>query len=774
MNYVLHLRVVGQLFLFVWAATVSFWGCGAGCSCAPKEKSRTSDDTADTESVRTESAGQTSTAPVDLVAIGRSIEFGKYQDAGQALQTHVLESDRTRYLGALLADKTSEFTQVLSLLGDGFSPSHSELGYRAALLKINALAKLERFDEAIHEANTLLDTHRLSKGDKRDLVEQIGDFHLQIKQYDKAVASFGDAARWSGPSRNARIVVKSARALLLDNQPEKAVSRLAALALDDGGARVMNDAYALLVEYHLVPDWSVEDRLKRLEALLNNKSWDEAAAEIEQLSTGANGKLAKELRWQRANMLFQRRGHYKDALEAFASVVKDGAPHGDQAAFLSARTLSRLDRDEEAIKAFDAYAKKTKNNSNRDMACFYAARLEYYLGRHGDALSHFEKLVGNGTRIKRSFLDGGTVRDAHFLAGMSAYLEKKYDSAMAHFVAGSRGSQSTTARLRNDYWHAASLFETDAQKGKTALESICAREPTNWYALFATIRLRDAEVETSLCSVFLTETASADAAEAFDLAHTAKLAAQATEPELSLEKMSSKAALYASMGLYRPAAEALHEAEVSKKVHAKEKDWTLHYLLLDAPQYAIRSASIGLNWKRYEEDTWSAMTAYPVPYLEMVAEQQKRHSLPPFLIYAIARKESLFDPFAVSYVGAMGMMQMMPATYETNRKRAGLPKLKEGALPGPADSIVAGGFELAHLLEIFDGNLPLAIMAYNGGSKAVERWISRSGDYPMDVFVEKAGFAQTRNYVRGVYQNLVRYSQLYQGPLPPLPRVVSN
>ena len=168
------------------------------------------------------------------------------------------------------------------------------------------------------------------------------------------------------------------------------------------------------------------------------------------------------------------------------------------------------------------------------------------------------------------------------------------------------------------------------------------------------------------------------------------------------------------------------------------------------------------------------MAAYPTPYATGARTVEAAHDLPSDLIFAIARKESLFDPHAVSWVGAMGMMQMMPKTYEANRKKAGLPALSEGELPGPVASIQAAGFELADLFEKFEGSLPLSIMAYNGGAAAVTRWISRSGGLTLDVFVEKVGFGQTRNYVRRVTQNLVRYRLLQGKPIPKLPLVVGK
>jgi len=65
-------------------------------------------------------------------------------------------------------------------------------------------------------------------------------------------------------------------------------------------------------------------------------------------------------------------------------------------------------------------------------------------------------------------------------------------------------------------------------------------------------------------------------------------------------------------------------------------------------------------------------------------------------------------------------------------------------------------------------------MAYNGGAAAVTRWLDRSGGLPLDVFVEKGGFAQTRNYVRRVYKNLIRYSLLAGDPLPEIPRTAGS
>lgn len=754
------------------------------------------------ESEKRQAGAKSADTDVDLVSVGRDVELGRYDEALAKLNGMVLRSDKTRYLAALAQFAKKNFTEVVSVLSADITYSHSELRFRAKKLLIDALEELGRCDEVIPIVAELIEQPGLAKSEQRDLLEKRGDCQLVTAKYDEAYASFDMAKKLAGPARSDSLRVKMGRALIGNERPDEAVEILAPLALHSNRKQILKDAYALLHENGLLPRWSTSEKMTRIEQLVANKSWDDALLAMNDLEKEtASPEVKKELRWQKARVLFNRRNHYAEAVEMLSKVVKDGGSHSDDAAFMSARALARMDRDEAAIVAFRAYAGKTANDRRAAEARFHAARLEYYLGKHRQALRNFQTLVGDGKHRRRNRLTGGSERDALFLAGMSAFLLKQYSEAGVFFDAASVGSGSREAVERNRYWSAVSLLTIDRDRGANGLRELCRSDSTSWYALFAGIRLHDAGLSTDGCSIVLPDIVPDDAKTGKEAGETTTDTVMKSEtksgndpgvtarehsrewensfpkktPEMPLSQISSRAALFASMGLFRPAAEALHAVDEAKKSPASRVDFILHYQQLDAPQYAIRNASAGLNWENTDtSDEWLAFTAYPTPYASLVREQETRHSLPPYLIYAIARKESLFDPHAVSYVGAMGMMQMMPTTYEANRKRAGLPELGDGALPTPAESIIAGGFELAQLLEQFEGNIPLAIMAYNGGSRAVKQWLNRSGEFSTDVFVEKAGFAQTRNYVRRVYQNLVRYSQLYHSPLPALPRHVAQ
>jgi soluble lytic murein transglycosylase-like protein len=102
------------------------------------------------------------------------------------------------------------------------------------------------------------------------------------------------------------------------------------------------------------------------------------------------------------------------------------------------------------------------------------------------------------------------------------------------------------------------------------------------------------------------------------------------------------------------------------------------------------------------------------PYKDEVIEAAREHKVDPALVYAVMRAESNYNPNAVSEKGAVGLMQIMP---DTGRRYG----LKEKELKVPGKNIRTGVQYLSELLAMFDGDLRLAIAAYNAGENAVIR-----------------------------------------------------
>ena len=133
----------------------------------------------------------------------------------------------------------------------------------------------------------------------------------------------------------------------------------------------------------------------------------------------------------------------------------------------------------------------------------------------------------------------------------------------------------------------------------------------------------------------------------------------------------------------------------------------------------------------------------------------------PALAHAIIRQESEFNPKAKSRAGAMGLMQLMPATARHVAKRNDLP-YRRHRLTNPAYNISLGTRYLAQMLERYDGSYVLAIASYNAGPGNVDKWIRRFGRPGNSVeqvinWIERIPFSETRNYVQRVMENLQIY-----------------
>ncbi len=142
--------------------------------------------------------------------------------------------------------------------------------------------------------------------------------------------------------------------------------------------------------------------------------------------------------------------------------------------------------------------------------------------------------------------------------------------------------------------------------------------------------------------------------------------------------------------------------------------------------------NLGPNFEKYDEVIWRAAEKYGVDYA---------------LVKAVIKAESNFDPMAVSRVGAKGLMQLMPAT-------ANMLQVNDSFHPG--ENIEGGVRYLRYLLNVYRGDLRLALAAYNAGEKAVYRY---RGIPP---------YQETRVYVQRVLRYFQEYSRGQQknGPFP--------
>ena len=120
------------------------------------------------------------------------------------------------------------------------------------------------------------------------------------------------------------------------------------------------------------------------------------------------------------------------------------------------------------------------------------------------------------------------------------------------------------------------------------------------------------------------------------------------------------------------------------------------------------------------------------------------YGVDPLLVEGVVLAESGGDPGAVSSAGAVGLMQLLP---ETARRRAAELGLQGHDLRDADDNIRLGTYHLARLLERFDGQVPLAVAAYNAGAGSAARWAQQAPHLSAEDLVDTLAFEETRRYV---------------------------
>lgn len=157
-----------------------------------------------------------------------------------------------------------------------------------------------------------------------------------------------------------------------------------------------------------------------------------------------------------------------------------------------------------------------------------------------------------------------------------------------------------------------------------------------------------------------------------------------------------------------------------------------------------------------------ARTYYPYRYRAVIEKNAEMHDIDPLLVAAVIRVESRFHPEAESGKGALGLMQIMPATAEWIAEQLGESGFAPEMLHDPEVNIRFGCWYLSSLSREFDGRLPVIIAAYNGGRGHVSRWLEDgtwSGEYDDR---SQIPFGETRHFLTRVWRTYRIYQYLYQ------------
>lgn len=160
------------------------------------------------------------------------------------------------------------------------------------------------------------------------------------------------------------------------------------------------------------------------------------------------------------------------------------------------------------------------------------------------------------------------------------------------------------------------------------------------------------------------------------------------------------------------------------------------------------------------EPAWYLQLRYPLEHEALIREEAAVHDLPPSLIAAVIYSESGFDEEAVSPAGAVGLMQLLPATARSIAEQTGERPVRRRELFDPTVNIDLGSWYLDAMRDKYDDHpqaLDLALAAYNAGQGNVDRWVRRT---PSGERVE-IPFPETRAYIQRVHRMQDAYRRGY-------------
>jgi soluble lytic murein transglycosylase len=161
-------------------------------------------------------------------------------------------------------------------------------------------------------------------------------------------------------------------------------------------------------------------------------------------------------------------------------------------------------------------------------------------------------------------------------------------------------------------------------------------------------------------------------------------------------------------------------------------------------------------------DCWEML--FPRPYWTDLKKYSVANGLDPFLVAALIRQESEFNPGAMSNANAYGLMQLLPATGRTVARGLKVRGFATGQLLSPNTNMQLGTRYFRDLVDRYNGRYEYALAAYNAGADRVDGWLANGPYRDPQEFVESIPFTETREYVQAIMRNASVYRKLYGTP----------
>ena len=502
----------------------------------------------------------------------------------------------------------------------------------------------------------------------------------------------------------------------------------------DGEARTM--VRSILSNPEVAETGSLKYHREEAALLLREGALAEANAEAEAgLAMAPEESVRAELVWVTARASKTEPERAKRAILEYLRI----APRGpDAAAALEALALIYW-HDEEYDPARATFGRLTTDFPASQLAPGAMLRI----GKIFEEERKFDSAREQYRKLAARYPNSEAAEEARFRGPWTLYLAHEYREAASGFMSARVHAKEATDRDMCDYWHARALEKAgDRENARALFAKLAQSTDSNYYPELASRRVAAAKADLPASSasdpVFNGTPAVSGAA------------------EFHMERLNTLRA----MGLKELEPDELKALEVSGADRSEMRRFVLAgFASADAWYDAIAAATRMEKIGQLDHAT-AERVRYPRAYWDLFQSASTQRALDPYLVLALSRQESLFNPKATSVSNARGLMLLIPSTA---RKMAAERGLAPGAIElyDPLINVDLGTTYLKNLFEMFHGDAFHAVAAYNGGEHAVTKWMSEfPGDD--DEWVENIAYKETREYVKKVIGGRREYLLLYQ------------
>jgi soluble lytic murein transglycosylase len=399
-----------------------------------------------------------------------------------------------------------------------------------------------------------------------------------------------------------------------------------------------------------------------------------------------------------------------------------------------------------ALELAQTVAEKSSGSAQATSAWWIAGRSAHFLGKYERALEYFGKLIVAHAGSEEA-------AEALFRSSLIYYRKKDFSSATAlleRLLLQNRDKYDLNGR----YWLVRCLQETNPDRAKIEATDLMTRYPFSYYGL----RLR-AESQAQKLSW----------------------------PEVK-EKVTLQTDLYLvgdqkkSWSRFKTLSASgwLSEAQRELSGLPSLKDPTLKISfaekLAERGQYmpAIRMINDAMEADPRLRQEQFLKIGYPTAFKDLYNAEAERYGVNIAVLRSLTRQESGFNLRAVSTSNALGLMQMIPPTAAEVSKKLGLKIEIPDDMFRPEVNIPMGSFYISQMLDQFQGNVPVALAAYNAGPTKVKIWIelrpevstlvATQSSLPLDeLWFDELPWTETSFYVKAILRNILLYRLVDEG-----------